>query len=185
MQTNPAADAAFRAVYDATFEDVRRFCLRRLPVSDVNDAVSEAYLVACRKADKIPDGNEALPWLYGVTRNVVRQIERANRRRLRLSAKAMREPTKTAPGPEMQVIRRAEDEALTASIGRLSLADQEVIYLRSWEDLPVPAISTVLGCSVSAAEKRVARAFKRLEKTLATENSAAIYREVASKRGEA
>jgi RNA polymerase sigma-70 factor (ECF subfamily) len=175
MRTNPTADAAFREVYNATFDDVRRFCLRRLPVSDVNDAVSEVYLVAWEKADKMPRGSEALPWLYGVARNVVRHTHRNNRRRLRLAAKSMQQPTGTVPDPEMQIVRRSEDEALISGIGRLSESDQEVIRLRAWEDLTAPAIANVLGCSVSAAEKRITRAFERLEKTLTARSRSTAF----------
>jgi RNA polymerase sigma-70 factor (ECF subfamily) len=167
------------------FDEVRRFCLRRLPVSDVNDAVSEVYLVAWQKADEIPRGDEALRWLYGVARNVVRHTERSNRRRLRLTAKAMREPTSTVLGPEMQVVRHSDDEALATAIGRLSESDQEVIRLRGWEDLNAPAIAQVLGCSVSAAEKRVARAFKRVEKTLRIRNRVTTGQGTVTKRGDA
>ena len=183
MGTDPNTDAVFREVYNATFNDVRRFCLRRLPISDVNDAVSEVYLVAWQRADKVPRGDETLPWLYGVARNVVRHTERSNRRRLRLTTKAVREPTGPVQGPETQVIRRSEDEALAAGIGRLSQADQEVVRLRAWEDLNAPAVAQVLGCSVSAAEKRVTRAFKRLEKTLTARSGNMTRRVTITKRG--
>jgi RNA polymerase sigma-70 factor (ECF subfamily) len=158
-------------VYDATFDEVRRFCLRRLPSSDVNDAVSEVFLVAWQKAEKVPPGDAMLPWLYGVARNVVRHAQRSTRRRMRLTTKAAREPIRTVAGPETQVVRRSEDEALVAAIGRLSSSDQEVVRLRAWEDLTAPAIAVVLGCTVSAAEKRVARAFQRLEKALTARSS--------------
>jgi RNA polymerase sigma-70 factor (ECF subfamily) len=185
MRANPTTDAAFREVYDATFDDVRRFCLRRLPMSDVNDAVSEVYLVAWRKADKIPRGDEALLWLYGVARNVVRHIERGNWRRLRLTAKAMREPAGTVQAPEMQIVRHSDDETLAAAVRRLSESDQEVIRLRAWEDLSAPAIAQVLDCSVSAAEKRITRAFKRLEKTLIARNEVTTRRATIIKKGDA
>jgi len=185
MRANPTTDVAFREVYDATFDDVRRFCLRRLPSSDVNDAVSEVYLVAWHKTDRIPRGDEALPWLYGVGRNVVRHIQRSNRRRLRLTAKAMQEPSGTVQGPEMQIVRRSDDESLATAIGRLSESDQEVIHLRAWEDLNAPAIAQVLDCSVSAAEKRITRAFKRLEKTLIARSQVTTRRATIIKKGDA
>ena len=153
-------------MYDTTFEAVRRFCLRRLTVSDANDAVAEVYLVAWRRADVIPPGEETLPWLYGVAHNVVRRIQRSNHRRFRLTARTMREPVETHPDPEVELIRHAEYQELAAAIKRLSSGDQEVIRLRAWEELPAPAIATVLDCSVSAAEKRITRAFHRLEKLI-------------------
>ncbi len=184
MGTAPIADAAFRKVFDATFDDVRRFCLRRVPLSDVNDAVSEVYLAAWRKADKMPVGSETLPWLYGVARNVVRHIERGNWRRFRLDALAMREPAAAVEAPEIQVIRRSEDAKLAAAIRRLSKRDQDAIRLRAWEELSSPDIAHVLGISVSAAEKRVTRAFKRLEKTLGAWNGVTTRRATVTKRGD-
>ncbi len=105
MGTDPKRDTRFREVYDATFDDVRRFCLRRLPAADVNDAVAEVYLVAWQRLHRVPRGDEMLPWLYGVARNVVRHAERGNRRRLRLTTKATREPIGTVAGPETHVDR--------------------------------------------------------------------------------
>ena len=93
VEERVVTDAEFRRIFDMTSHDVRRFCIRRLPPTDVNDAVSEVYLVAWRRAEKIPAGDEALLWLYAVARNVVRSIERRNRRSLRLVARASREPT--------------------------------------------------------------------------------------------
>ena len=160
MPETPATDEAFRAIFDATLDDVRRYCIRRLPPSDVNDAVSEVYLVLWRKLDEAPGGVEALPWLYGVARNVVRNIERSNRRTIRLQARLAREPSDAAN--EIPLIRQPDDATLAAAYAELSAADREVIKLRAWEGLSAPAIADVLGCSVAAAEKRIGRAMNRL-----------------------
>ena len=80
MGTSPTTNAKFRRIYDEHFEAVTRYCLRRLPVADVNDATAEVFLVAWSKIDRVPDGGESLPWLYGVARNVVRNSVRSARR---------------------------------------------------------------------------------------------------------
>ncbi len=157
----------------------------RIAVEQLLDGGARLLVVALQRADKVPRGDETLPWLFGVARNVVRHAERSNRRRMRLTTKAMREPTGTVQSPETQVIRRSEDEALAAGIGRLSQSDQEVVRLRAWEDLNAPAIAEVLGCSVSAAEKRVTRAFKRLEKTLRARIGVTTRQATDTKRGDA
>jgi RNA polymerase sigma factor (sigma-70 family) len=178
-----STEALFREVYDATFDDVRRFCLRRLRAEDVNDAVAEVYVVAWKRPDMLRSGEEVLPWLYGVARNVVRHTHRGNMRRFRLHAKALREPTAVVAGPEVQVVRSFGDEALAAALRRLSESDQEVVRLRAWENLTAPAIAAVLGCSVSAAEKRVSRAFKRLEKHVGALSPAHVRRSTAIEGG--
>lgn len=88
MQTNPSADVRFRKIYDNSFEAMRSYCLRRVPVSDVNDVLSDLFLVVWRKIDQVPQGDEARLWLYGVARRVVLNNQRSRRRGNRLFAKA-------------------------------------------------------------------------------------------------
>jgi RNA polymerase sigma-70 factor (ECF subfamily) len=47
---------------------------------------------------------------------------------------------------------------------RLRPADQEILRLAAWEELPHDQISRLLGCSVAAVDQRLHRAKKRLAK---------------------
>lgn len=176
MAQSPAHDARFRRIYDENFEAIRRYCLRRLPLIDANDAVSEVFLVAWKRRDAIPDNSTA--WLYGVARNVVRNITRRIRRSERLIARANAEPVYPTPESDVQVIRNAEDGALLKALGTLSASDQEVLMLRAWEGLSAADVADVVGCSVAAAEKRLARAMHRLESAVQTANPHARRKEV-------
>ena len=64
------------------------------------------------------------------------------------------------------LVNERSDVELGAAIGRLRKSDQEVIRRRARENLTAAQIADVLGCSVSAAKKRISRAFNRLDKTL-------------------
>ena len=44
MKPGPGADVRFRKIYDNNFEAMRSYCLRRVPVSDVNDVLSDLFL---------------------------------------------------------------------------------------------------------------------------------------------
>ena len=55
------------------------------------------------------------------------------------------------------------DDALMEALRTLSDADQEVLMLRAWEGLSASEVAHAVGCSSSAAEKRLARAMRRLE----------------------
>ena len=162
MGASPTTSAEYRRLFDECFEAITRYCLRRLPLADVNDATAEVFLVAWRKFDQVPAGDDALPWLYGVARNVVRNTQRSSRRSSRLVGRIGGLAAQADPGPELQVIRRQEDEALVTALGSLKPADQEVLRLRTYEGMSTAQIAVVLGCSVEAAKKRVARALKRL-----------------------
>jgi RNA polymerase sigma factor (sigma-70 family) len=142
------------------------YCYRRLDSNDVADAVGEVYLVVWRKIDRAPAGDEALPWLYGVARNVVRNLYRSTSRRSRLHQKVAmvrHEPPET---PETQIVRNAGDEAILAALGRLTPNDQELVRLRTWEELSHAQIAAVTGLSVRSVESKLARSRRKLERLL-------------------
>ena len=64
------------AIYRAHAREVHAYCLRRASRDEAKDATSDVFLVAWRRIEDVPTGDEALPWLLGVARNVL-----ANRRR--------------------------------------------------------------------------------------------------------
>jgi RNA polymerase sigma-70 factor (ECF subfamily) len=174
MKRHNPNEAEFKVIYDRHFDSVARYCLRRLPEHIAQDAVSEVFLTAWRRFESIPDGDESLPWLYGVARNVVRNSNRSHRRSLRLSAKSKAQPQYPEPSPELQIVRNEQDAELIAALESLKPDDQEVLRLRAYEGLSLKQISLAIGCSEEAAKKRVSRALVRLRK------AAAINRPVPS-----
>jgi RNA polymerase sigma-70 factor (ECF subfamily) len=170
-----ATDVKFRRLFDEHFAEVRSYCLRRLSVADANDAVSEVVFVAWRKRDEVPA--DARPWLFAVARNVARNKAPSTVRANRLWNRVRAEPVYPAPGPELQVVRNAEDEALLDAVQSLPDKYAEVLRLWAWEWLTTPEIAGVLGCSVSAAEKRLSRALMRIRKSLGHADPHAIRRE--------
>ena len=177
-----SSDAQFRVVYDSHVAAIRRYCQRRLPRPDVDDATAEVFLVAWRRVDRMPGGDEALLWLYGVARNVVRNQQRSARRMLRLRSRLQL----ASPGGEdtaVQVIRRFEDQEVLDALAKLRPSDQELLRLAAWEGLKPAAIGQVLGIHPHAASMRLGRARNRLARLLDLENqqpaSAAIPRPVS------
>lgn len=162
MGTSPTTDVKFRRIYDEHFEAVTRYCLRRLPVADVNDATAEVFLVAWKKIESVPGGEEALPWLYGVARNVVRNASRSTRRSGRLTGRLGGLARHQTPDPAAVVVRRQEDDQMLTALSELSPDDQEVLRLRAYEGMTAPQIAVALAISPEAAKKRLSRALKRL-----------------------
>ena len=162
MARSPRTDAKFRRIYDGHFVAIRSYCLRRLPASDVNDAVAEVFLVVWRRIDDVPDGDEAPLWLYGIARNVVRNADRSARRRDRLSGRLRPFRSPSAPDPETLVIRRSEDDEVLAALAELRPADQEILRLSIWEELSNKEIAEVLDIDAHAVTMRLTRARNRL-----------------------
>lgn len=155
-------DRRFRRLFDANVDAVQAFCLRRVPVGEAADAVSEVFLVAWRRIDEIPADDAARLWLFGVARNVVNNMRRSSRRRLRAIARVGGLPPALAPDPETQVVAASEHREMMAAFHRLAPADQEVLRLRLWEELTVAETATVLQSTAKAASKRYQRAVSRL-----------------------
>jgi RNA polymerase sigma factor (sigma-70 family) len=81
-----------------------------------------------------------------------------------LSAKVNAQARYPHPPPDVQVIRKEQDDELVAALLTLKPDDQEVLRLRAYEGLSVKQITIVVGCSQDAAKKRVSRALARLRK---------------------
>lgn len=154
----------FRTAFESHFDAINRYCLRRISVDDVNDVVAEVFAVAWRKVERMPDGDEALPWLYGVARLEINNRRRATRRFRALVAKARSQAPQTEPGPEHVMIRKAQVQELVDALGTLRPEDQEVLLLRTHEELDYGQMGIALGCSPEAARKRLTRAISRLRR---------------------
>lgn len=168
MAGTPGDEATFRSLYSRTFDAVARYCLRRLPPDVAPDAVADTYLVAWRRIDEVPQGEEAIAWLYGVARNVIRNAQRSGRRSQRLEAKLLSTPAGHDPGPELVIVQREDDALLRRALDGLREPDREIVRLRAFEELPFAQIAKVVECSEDAAKKRFARAVRRLRASTMT-----------------
>lgn len=164
MTAAPPDRVRFDRIFSEHYDSVMRYCHRRLPADDANEAVSEVFIVAWKKIDRVPEGDETLPWLYGVARNEVSRSRRSAARRGSLWTKLAGQASHPDPGPEVVIVRNAEHERLVDALATLSQRDQEVLRLRAYEHLTLAEIATTLGCSEAAAKQRSARAIKRLRR---------------------
>ena len=164
MASEEANRAKLRRAFDAHYKAVSRYCHRRLPADDANDAVAQVFAIAWRKVDEMPTGESTLPWLYGVARYEVSSVRRSTQRRRNLREKLDGQAYHPEAGPEALVVRNLEQRDMIRALHSLRPSDQEVLRLRAYEELSIPEIAVVLGCSVEAAKKRAARAMRRLRR---------------------
>lgn len=184
MTNHDDRNPRFSRVFDDNFEAVRAYCLRRLPAEDAHDATAEVFLVAWRRIDTVPEGDEARLWLFGVARNTVRTFERATRRVIRLRTRLGGLAITSVAGPETQVVASLEYQRMMAAIDQLSRNDQEVLRLRLWEELSIPEVAAVLDCSEKAASKRYLRALARLDRRVTALDRRTTRPHLATRGGE-
>ena len=157
------AEARFERLYHQHYQAVLAYCLRRTSYPDAYDTAAETFVVAWRRLEAVPQGDQTRPWLYGVAYRVIsHRWRRLRRDRNLLDRIRSRSPEATDPGPEPQVVRSAEHELVHQAAKLLSAADQEILRLAMWEDLSTTQIAEALGTSVAAAKQRFHRAKTRL-----------------------
>lgn len=151
----------FRTFYAEHFDALLAYAVRRVAQpQDAADVVADAFLVAWRRVDELPPGDEARLWLYGVARKVLFNLRRSRQRRDRLGLRLRHELSHAATvDPAGEVTERI---AVRAALARLGELDREVLTLTVWEELEPREIAQVLGVSAQTVRTRLSRARGRL-----------------------
>lgn len=154
--------ARFAEFYDRFHRHVYAYCRRRTHADAVEDAVADTFLIAWRKSDEIPFGDQALPWLYGVAYRVLTHHWRSAFRRGRLAERLSSLGLTAINLPEDVVILRQEARQLLAALAALKSTDQEILRLTAWEELSHAEIAVALDITVGAVRQRLYVAKKKL-----------------------
>lgn len=158
----------FDALFRAYLPDMVAYCGWRSGCrADAQDAVAETFLVAWRKLDEVPTGDEARLWLYGAVRRVLANQARAGRRRTRLSVRVAEAAATDVPWvEEAEALQRATRvgpviDRVHLALARLKPGDREVLLLAEWEGLTPSQIAVVMECPTVTARGRLFRARRR------------------------
>jgi DNA-directed RNA polymerase specialized sigma24 family protein len=92
--------AGGRHRFDALFQQhvagIASYCRwRSCSFADAEDAVAEVFLIAWRRFEDVPIGDDARPWLYATAWRVLANQARANARRRRLNERLSAQPVTT------------------------------------------------------------------------------------------
>lgn len=156
---------AFTAIYQRHATAVHMFLSRRLGPQAAADLLSEVFLRAleARHRTRPHQSGSALPWLYGIARNVVRTSVRA------ANVRVVDDPS--PPFDWGAVDARLDADAMSRDLrdilGDLTDQEREVLLLVSWEQLQIGEVAEVLGISANTARQRLHRARARAAAALA------------------
>ena len=160
--TDAGRRARFEAVAGLVTEPVRRFLARRTDAETADDVLADTLLVCWRRLDDVPDGDEALPWAYGVARHALANAERSARRQRRLAYRI----TVVDPPSETAAEEEQPDDRVALALARLRPDEAELLRLWAWEQLGPAEIATVLDLTPNAVSIRLHRARGRLKEIL-------------------
>jgi RNA polymerase sigma factor (sigma-70 family) len=156
--------SCFEQIYNDYSGLILAYAARRThDPDDAADVVAETFMVAWRRIDAVPPGDQARPWLYGIARRVLANRRRSLDRRLRLDIKLR------AVASQKQDHTDTDTVSIITALDRLRESDRELLTLTAWDGLDTNDLAVVLGCSAATARVRLHRARKRLEQILLSE----------------
>jgi RNA polymerase sigma-70 factor (ECF subfamily) len=155
----------FEAVFKANARPVLGYALRRVTEpTDAADVVAETFLVAWRRIDDVPRGDEARPWLLGVARRVL-----ANQRRGQLRRNRLGEAIATQLSQELEFDKSratAQAQLVASALRRLDDRDRELLQLSVWEGLTPSQMAKTISIPAVTVRSRLHRARRRLRREM-------------------
>lgn len=179
-----SGEARFASLYETYHSHVAAYCRRRAAADQVDDLIAEVFLIAWRKIDDAPQGDEALRWLYRIAYLVLTNHWRRSGRTKRLHQKLESIGVAAATSLQEQVVIRDELREVLAAAGRLRPRDQEILRLSLWEHLSHNEIGAVLGIEPNTAKQRLHRARKALVREYEHMSRDSQFSPAAQKGGE-
>ncbi len=161
---------AFAELYRRHASRIHSWLRGRTTESVAVELTAETFAQAALSLRRFRDlaGGSALPWLYGIARNLLRRyvederVEARARLRLGLSVDSADDLARV---DERERATRLRPQ-LTAALEALPPAQREAVQLRVVDELPYEQVAGALGCTSLAARLRVLRALGTLNRAL-------------------
>ena len=160
----------FAHLFDRHAQAVYRYAASRVRSGEVDDVVSETFMVAFRSRVRYDSAYEgARPWLLGIATNVLRQHRRSEIRRLARLRAFVHTPDPgldPADSASAAVDGAAESDRVLRAVARLDDRYRDVLLLAASADLSYEEIARALGLPVGTVRSRLARWRERLRELL-------------------
>ncbi|MFD9940526.1 RNA polymerase sigma factor [Nonomuraea sp. NPDC059023] len=162
----------FATVFDAHYEEIRRYVGRRLDLDIAEDLAAETFLIAFRRRDSFDAAQGGIrPWLYGIATNLIGKHRRAELRRYRALARSG--PSPGDDGHEQRVVDRIAAgvtvQKLSAALAGLSRGERDVVLLVAYGELTYDEVAAALGVANGTVASRLSRARNKLRDALGVE----------------
>lgn len=136
---------------------------------DAQDVAQEAFIRAYRALERFDSTRPLRPWLLRITANLARNRRRAMGRYVAALQRAWRAEPEPVVHVERATVQQLDAQQLWQAVRRLSAADQEVIYLRYFLELPEAEMAAALDVAPGTVKSRLHRALPRLRAVVEAE----------------
>lgn len=166
--------AQFSRLYETQAPRIHRF-LRDLlfDATLAKDATQETFARSLHHASIWRDETRAVPWLFGVARNVSLELrkERARRGRVMRDALEPHEEPRARECPEADLVARDTARRLAAAMAKLSEDRRALLLLRLDHGLGYEQIAESMGFSLAKVKVELFRAREALRAELASQET--------------
>jgi RNA polymerase sigma-70 factor (ECF subfamily) len=169
IEASTGDPAEFATLFDRHALAIRRYLARRIGPQSAEDLTGETFLVAfSRRGDYDPTHRSALPWLYGIASNLVRQRRRTEVRQLRALAKTGVDDVLAdhADSVSARVTAQASTRALAGALARLTVGERDVLLLMAWAGLSYDELAAALDIPLGTVRSRLHRARTKVRAAL-------------------
>lgn len=144
-------------------EAVFRLCYLLLgDPDDADDVAQETFLRAWRYLKRFDPARPLRPWLLSIASNLASNRRRSAGRHVSALMRAFR----SEPAPPDSIEEKSTDHAeagdLWKAVQRLSVSDQQIVYLRYFLELSVAETAQALDIPEGTVKSRLSRALERL-----------------------
>ena len=151
-------------LYERHAPAVHRFLVRRVGTAAAEDLLAEVFTAAVAGRFRVqphPSGS-ALPWLYGIATNTVRE----HLRRRPAHGLYDGEAAVDWDAVDARLDAAAQRDGLRLALAALTGSERELLLLVAWEGLSPAEAGAVLGLTPVAARSRLHRARSRAQASL-------------------
>jgi RNA polymerase sigma factor (sigma-70 family) len=166
MHAAVASPAAFGELFERHFDAVHRFCQRRVGWQSAEDLTGETFRRAFEaRASYDLDQPDALPWLYRIALNLIRDQSRTLQARDRAYGRlgALASVGGWVADAVATIEAREDLAAVAAVLAASSPQDVEALFLHLWDDLSYREVAVALGVPVGTIHSRMSRLRDRLD----------------------
>lgn len=170
---------AVRYLVDTYYDPILRYLFRVLQDRQwAEDACQEAFVRALQRIGQLQDARGLKAWLYRIASNTAR-----DHLRRRPDWVPVAEPAALAEEADAHGGDAVRDRVYVAALLKtLSPEHREVLVLRFYEDMSLPAIAEILGIPVGTVKSRLHHALRQLRRLVEREEQEVAERGLAQCR---
>jgi RNA polymerase sigma-70 factor (ECF subfamily) len=164
----------FEVIFERHHSAVFRFAAGRVGPDEAADVAADTFVRAFDRRHRFRiDRESALPWLFGIAANVVRERHRSGRRRIGLLERSVALAVGDDSRFETEAAERVDADArrpdLASALAVLTEDEYQVMMLLALADMSYPAIADQLGVPIGTVRSRIHRARRKLRELLEAE----------------